>query len=48
MQKTYNKVVKEKIPFFINVCCNFKLLEQKCLEYEIYVKSVKEGNYKRK
>ena len=31
---TYQKRVQEKNKFFINVCCNFKLLEQKCLEYK--------------
>jgi protein AbiQ len=32
-QNTYNKVVIKKDPFFISICCNFKLLEEKCLKY---------------
>ncbi len=27
---------------YIRNCCNFKLLEQKCLEYETYLESIKE------
>jgi protein AbiQ len=31
---TYNKVVIDKNPFFISVCCDFKLLEEKCNQYK--------------
>lgn len=30
---TYDKVVIQEIPFFKKVCCDFRLLEQKCLQY---------------
>lgn len=36
---TYNKVVLNKEPFFIKVSCNFKFLEEKCLEYKSYLGS---------
>lgn len=39
---TYDKVVNKKIPFFVNISCNFKLLEEKCLEYPTYLESIKE------
>lgn len=34
-EKLYNKVVNEKKEHFIKVCCDFKLLENKCEEYQI-------------
>lgn len=33
-EDTYNKVVVEKSKFHRKVCCNFKLLEEKCIEYK--------------
>lgn len=39
---TYNKVTKQKEIFFMGISCNFKLLEQKCLEYEAYLESIEE------
>lgn len=35
-RNTYMKRIEEKNRFFINICCNFKLLEQKCNEYKEY------------
>ena len=32
--KIYRNVVEIKIPFFINISCNFKLLEQKSNKYK--------------
>ncbi len=37
--KIYINVVKIKIPFFINISCNYKLLEEKCTKY-----NYKKGN----
>jgi protein AbiQ len=34
--KTHDKVTKEKVPFFLRVCCDFLTLEEKC---DCYVKS---------
>ena len=39
--KLYEKVTKYNT-FFNSRCANFKLLEQKCLEYPIYLQSIKE------
>jgi len=33
-KNTYNKVVVEKSKFHTKVCCDFKLLEEKCKEYK--------------
>ena len=33
-RKIYKNVVKTKIPFYIDISCDFKLLEEKCIEYE--------------
>lgn len=30
---TYKKVVEDKQSFFVGVCCDFRLLEKKCAEY---------------
>lgn len=35
--KLYKQVTKNKIPHFVNLSCNFKLIEQKCREYEIRI-----------
>mgnify|MGYP001097837138 CR=1 FL=1 len=39
---TYNKVTIQREPFFVKICCNFKLLEKKCVQYRDYLESMEE------
>ncbi len=39
---TYTKVAIKESKFFKKICCNFKLLEEKCLEYQYYLESAGE------
>lgn len=34
VKNTFNNVLKNEDKFMIDFCCNFKLLEEKCLEYQ--------------
>lgn len=41
-EDTYNKVTIQEEPFFVRISCNFKLLEEKCIEYQAYLKPIEE------
>lgn len=42
-RKLYEFIVEDKVEYVIsNRCCNFKLLEEKCLEYDFYLESMDE------
>lgn len=41
-KRTYLRVINNYNPNLTKNSCHFKLLEQKCLEYEAYLKSIKE------
>ena len=41
-EDTYNKVTIQEEPFFVRISCNFKLLEEKCIEYLAYMNSIEE------
>lgn len=33
-KKIYRNVTETKVPFFVNIACNYKILEEKCKEWE--------------
>lgn len=44
-ERTYNAVTKGINPFIKNHACDFKFLEQKCLEYEAALNSERDENF---